>query len=172
MQQPTMETQLKLDDTAGRLAAILKEAKRRVVFAESCTAGLVAATLSRIPGISSHLCGSAVTYREDTKARWIEVDGGLLAEHGAVCEQVARQMADGVLKATPEADLAISITGHLGPGAPSNLDGVVFIGHAVRDGKTGVAKHRLIPDVESDRVRAERQFLAAELVLSAAIPLA
>lgn len=171
MHTPTEATRITLENAATHLAARLKVAERRVVFVESCTAGLVSATLARVPGISAHLCGSAVTYREATKAAWVDVDVLLLAEQGAVCEEVALQMAVGCLHATAEADLAVSITGHLGPNAPAELDGVVYIGHAVRGGRTGVAKHKLPADVDVDRIRVERQFLAAQLVLSAVSPL-
>jgi len=50
-----------LSSEAKRLAQILEEQNRKIVFAESCTGGLVSATLTQIPGISSYHCGSAVT---------------------------------------------------------------------------------------------------------------
>ncbi len=108
----------------------LKAKRLRIVFAESCTAGLLAATLGQVPGISESLCGSAVTYRNATKAGWLGVDTKLLDDPAitAVSDPVARQMARGVLQMTPEADLAVSVTGHLGPDAPAGQDGLVFVG--------------------------------------------
>jgi len=73
-----------------------------------------------------------VTYQEATKRRWLDVRPQDLAEFTAVSEQVARAMADGVLSITPHADCAVSVTGHLGPGAPPDLDAVVFVGTASR----------------------------------------
>ena len=69
--------------------------RKRIVFAESCTAGLLAATLGQIAGVSEVLCGSAVTYRNLTKANWLGIDPALLDNPhiGPVSEIVARQMA-------------------------------------------------------------------------------
>jgi nicotinamide-nucleotide amidase len=114
-------------DEALDLAQVMMARKVRVVFAESCTAGLVSAMVSMTPGISEFLCGSAVTYREQTKAAWLDVSPDDLATHSAVSEQVTRQMALGVLEKTLEADWAAAITGHLGPNAPAGLSGIVYI---------------------------------------------
>lgn len=119
---------------ARQVARLLAEHNKRVVFAESCTAGLVSATLSRIPGISQWHCGSAVTYREDTKVQWLQVRAADIRRKSAVSETIARQMARGVLQATPEADIAAAVTGHLGPDAPPDLDGVVYVSAATRRG--------------------------------------
>lgn len=155
----------------GRLCADIAErlamGTRRVVFAESCTAGQVAATLAAVPGISQFLCGSAVTYRNGTKATWLHVPCLALDRYGAVSLVVANRMAVGVLENTPEADLSLSITGHLGPGAPNNQDGLVYVGAALRDRvhrgviARGVQTFRL---ASGDRVQRQRE--AARLVLS------
>ena len=150
---------------AQTVADRLQQKRVRVVFAESCTAGLVAATMATVPGISEWLCGSAVTYREATKQQWLHVTASDLQQFSAVSQPVARQMAIAVLKQTPEADYAASVTGHLGPDAPSNLDGVVFIGVARRsdDGSIAceVTRHEL-----QRQARNDRQEEAAELVLT------
>jgi PncC family amidohydrolase len=112
---------------AARLAESLQARQRKIVFAESCTAGLAAAMLATIPGVSAWHCGSAVTYREQTKIDWLGVDPKLVAKFGVVSGQVAEGMARGVLQRTREADLSAAITGHLGPQAPDQLDGVVFV---------------------------------------------
>ena len=160
-----------------RIAALLKQKNLKVVFAESCTGGLVSAALARVPGISDFLCGSAVTYRLDTKAKWLGVSEALLLDPGPVSEAVARAMAHGVLVHTPEADIAASITGHLGPNAPDGQDGLVFIGVACRSsGETcevvvHVFEHRLPSDspemrqLPGESAREQRQWLAVELVL-------
>jgi nicotinamide-nucleotide amidase len=114
-------------DEALELAQVMMTRKVRVVFAESCTAGLVSAMVSMTPGISEFLCGSAVTYREPTKTAWLDVSPEDLATHSAVSEPVARQMALGVLEKTLEADWSAAITGHLGPNAPAGLSGIVYI---------------------------------------------
>ncbi len=161
---------------ASRIAALLKTTKTRVVFAESCTAGLISATLSRVPGISEYHCGSAVVYRLDTKSRWLGIDPGLLVDPGPgpVSDDVARLMAVGVLERTPEATFSAAITGHLGPNAPNHQDGLVFIGVAHRDGDdvhVTVFSHVLSPEItaiehlETDSLREWRQWKAVELVL-------
>ena len=151
---------------ARELADALERNQTRIVFAESCTAGLVSASLATVPGISRWLCGSAVTYQEATKSRWLDVRPQDLEEFTAVSEQVARSMACGVLAITPHAECAVSVTGHLGPGAPPDLDAVVFVGTAIRQPgekriEMGLAKRfvLLAPD------RHSRQVEAAILVL-------
>jgi nicotinamide-nucleotide amidase len=115
-----------------RVAALLKQKSFKVVFAESCTAGLVAASLARVPGISEHHCGGMVVYRNATKEAYLGIPARLLKNPGPVSEAVAREMATRVLQLTPEADISAAVTGHLGPDAPADLDGVVYIGIATR----------------------------------------
>jgi len=144
---------------AKQVVTRLKAAELRLVLAESCTGGLISATLTRVPGVSEWLCGSAVTYREDTKVRWIEVSRDDIDQHTAVSTQVAHQMATGVLDKTPEADVSAAITGHFGPDAPDGQDGMVFVAVATRKPSCEVTEHRL----ESD-TRDSRQTEAAGLV--------
>ncbi|MEO8496187.1 MAG: nicotinamide-nucleotide amidohydrolase family protein [Planctomycetota bacterium] len=143
-----------LSADARRLADELKRRDVKVVFAESCTGGLVAASLATVPGISDHLCGSAVTYRNDTKLQWLGVSSQKLSSRGPVSSTVAREMATGVLAMTPEADWSASVTGHLGPNAPRRLDGVVYVGIAHRENHESAAT--------ALRVTASRHVLAAE----------
>jgi PncC family amidohydrolase len=145
------------------LAESLARRQLKIVFAESCTGGLVSAALAGIPGISEWLCGSAVTYRSETKVAWLGVDATQIAEHTAVCSEVALQMALGVLGNTPEADLALSITGHLGPDTPEGMDGVVFVGFARRseNGSPGtwVVRRELTTEGRLVRQREEASFV-------------
>lgn len=150
---------------ASRLADELKRRNLRAVFAESCTAGLAAAMLAEVPGISEFFCGSAVTYREATKRQWLEVSPQDLEQYTAVSEPVARQMAIGALKHTPEADVATAITGHLGPDAPAELDGVVFIAVAYR-GSGGTVVRKVQRAILAADERTDRQREAAELLLA------
>jgi PncC family amidohydrolase len=152
-------------DFALELVRRLSQQQQRLVLAESCTGGMICAELARIPGVSDWLCGSAVTYRSDTKIRWLGVRAEDIERYTAVSQQVASQMALGVLERTTEAALAASVTGHLGPRAPSGLDGVVWIGIARRSGDTvcirSVSRHQLLAVP-----RQPRQAEAAALVLS------
>ena len=149
---------------AKKLAQLLSRLEVRLVCAESCTGGLVAATLTQVPGISEWFCGSAVTYRGASKEQWLGVDAKDIARNQAVNPAVAKQMAELALKQTNEADLAGAITGHLGPGAPGPLDGVVYVGVCRRDGPPSSMRHQLVgPD------RQTRQREAAAIVLEALI---
>ena len=121
-----------IDDDARELVQQLRSRKLRIVLAESCSGGLAAATLTKVPGVSDCLCGSAVTYLDEVKTQWLGVLPQTLAAVTAVSDEVAREMAMGVLNATNQADVAVSITGHLGPSAPAGLDGIVFVGLATR----------------------------------------
>jgi len=120
------------DAITTHVARLLRERNERVVFAESCTAGWVAALLSAEPGISAHLCGSLVTYRESCKQAWLGVEEPVLREHSAVSAPVTRQMALGALARSQEAMWSVAVTGHVGPGAPADLDGVCFMAIARR----------------------------------------
>ncbi len=132
------------------VADLLMQSRTRIVFAESCTAGLVSATLARVAGISEFHCGSAVVYRYDTKTRWLGVSHEMLLDPGPVSEAVARAMAVGVLERTPEANFAAAITGHLGPQAPPDQDGLIYIGIARRTS-------------DQPEVKIIRQVLATEI---------
>ncbi len=116
----------------------LRRNPRRIVFAESCTAGLVAATLGKRPGISEYLCGSMVTYREPVKQEWLGVRPGTLKRHTAVSSATAIEMVRGVMRKTEEADWGLSVTGHLGPGAPEELDGKIYVAAARRRGRSRI----------------------------------
>ena len=102
-------------DSARRVARLLKASGQRVVFAESCTGGLVSGSLTRIPGISEHHCGGMVVYRNATKTRYLGIPERLLDDPGPVSREVAELLAERVLDRTPEATIALSVTGHLGP---------------------------------------------------------
>ncbi len=149
---------------AVELAAKLLEANRvQLVLAESCTAGLVAASLARVPGISQFLCGSLVTYQESAKQAWLGVDSQLLAEHTAVSDEVTRRMARRALKMTPTANWSAAVTGHLGPGAPQAMDGVIFV--SVVSGNAAAEADRSVRHQLDFSSRIERQSEAASLVL-------
>lgn len=86
-----------------------------IATAESCTGGLVAAALTDIPGSSAVVERGFVTYTNTAKQEMLGVHADTLKAHGAVSEQVAREMAEGALRHS-QAQLAVSITGIAGPG--------------------------------------------------------
>jgi nicotinamide-nucleotide amidase len=117
---------------AERLGQRLAALGWRVVFAESCTAGLAPALMAAIPGASERLCGSWVTYREDCKQAWLGIPADLLREKTAVSPEVTARMASEALRRTDSANVSAAITGHLGPAAPGSLDGVCYLAVAGR----------------------------------------
>jgi nicotinamide-nucleotide amidase len=166
-----------LSAEAKRLAQILKATHRKIVFAESCTGGLVSATLTQIPGISSYHCGSAVVYQVQTKAEWLGISRDLLDDPGPVSPEVAIEMAKGVLQKTPQAHVAASVTGHLGPDAPEHQDGLIYVAVVVRESSQPepfvVVKQKSLSADEDETTprqreehRLSRQQAAARFVLA------
>lgn len=146
------------------LAQQLAKHQVRLVFAESCTAGLVPALLAAVPGVSKYLCGSMVTYRAECKRDWLGIEPELIEQYSAVSPAVSRQMATAILQRTPKADYGAAVTGHLGPDAPPTLDGRVFIAVAARQG----GRIELLDEADLQLIAAERtarQLEAARLVM-------
>ncbi|GIW97814.1 MAG: hypothetical protein KatS3mg111_1147 [Pirellulaceae bacterium] len=100
----------------------------RLVTAESCTAGRVASTLAEIPGASQWLCGGWVVYRNDSKHRWLGIPLDLLTPPGPgpVSMAASTALAQHALSRTPEARVAMAVTGDIGPDAPAATDGHIF----------------------------------------------
>src|SRR3954468_9761129 len=91
----------------------------RIVTAESCTGGLIAALLTEIPGSSDVVDRGFVVYSDQAKSEMLGVPPDLISEHGAVSEAVARAMAQGAL-ALSDAQLAVAVTGIAGPDGGSD----------------------------------------------------
>ena len=149
MPQPQQEPQQELDRLATELFHALEQTGDVLVLAESCTAGLIAATLARVPGMSRRLAGSLVVYQIDSKVAWLGVSADTIQRHDVVSRDVAESMATQALIRTPHATSAISITGHLGPDAPAGLDGVAWLAIARRGIKAITWQLQLKPDSAS-----------------------
>ena len=100
---------------AADLLALCRDRGLTVATAESCTGGMLAAALTDLPGSSAVFLWGAVTYANAAKRDMLGVSQTALVAHGAVSEEVARQMARGA-QARSGADLAMAITGIAGPG--------------------------------------------------------
>lgn len=113
----------------------------KIATAESCTGGLIAATLTAVPGSSEVFERGWVTYSNEAKSEGLGVPPELIAERGAVSAEVAEAMARGVLQHS-KADVAVSVTGIAGPGGGSAEKpvGLVFIGLARKDGWSQVER--------------------------------
>jgi nicotinamide-nucleotide amidase len=122
-------------DDARELLSRLSGRGWSVAVAESLTGGLVVASLVSVPGASEWVRGGVVAYATELKHSLLGVDGALLAAHGAVHPEVARQMAIGIRRAAAidgrDADVGISTTGIAGPDSPDGQPvGTVHIGVA------------------------------------------
>jgi len=104
--------------------------------AESCTAGLLAGRITDVPGSSAYFLGGVVSYSNEAKETLLGVDHAALVAHGAVSEEVARQMARGI-RLRLGADVGISITGVAGPegGTTEKPVGLTWIGLSDRHGE-------------------------------------
>jgi nicotinamide-nucleotide amidase len=107
-----------------------------IAAAESCTGGLLAATLTEIPGSSAVFDRGFVTYSNDAKTAMLGVPAELLATFGAVSRETAQAMACGALERAG-VDLAVAITGIAGPGGamPGKPVGLVHFAAATRGGR-------------------------------------
>lgn len=103
-----------LERRADLLLAKARDARQRIVVAESCTAGLLSQLLSDAEGASLHFAGGFVVYTKDQKTAALGVPQQMLVEKTAVCREVARAMAEGAL-ARSAASVAAAITGVAGP---------------------------------------------------------
>ena len=129
------------EELSARLIEALKERGKKITFAESCTAGLLAGIFCSVSGASAVFDGSLVSYANEVKSAFLGVPEKVLATVGAVSEECARAMAKGAAKRF-SSDLALSVTGIAGPtgGTPDKPVGTVYIG-CFYNGKTTVEKH-------------------------------
>lgn len=103
---------------AARVVELMSSRGMTISTAESCTGGLVASMLTRVPGSSAAFEAGFVTYSNRMKSDLLGVPAALLQEHGAVSEPVVRAMAEGALVRS-RADMAIAVSGIAGPGGGS-----------------------------------------------------
>lgn len=142
----------------------LRRTDARVVTAESCTGGLVAACLTHGKEASSCFHGAFVVYTKQQKHRALGVDTELLRDQGAVNTEVAIQMAEGALRQS-HASLSLAITGVLGPDPDEdgNQPGVVFLALARSGAPTQVVRHDFSPS-PPDSVRQQTVLAALDLL--------
>ncbi len=135
------------------LADALRSAGLKIVTAESCTGGLIAAACTTVAGSSDWFERGFVTYSNEAKTEMLGVAPALIATHGAVSEPVALAMAEGAI-ARSHAQLAVAVTGVAGPagGSPSKPVGTVWLAWA----RAGQASRTELLKLTGDR-RAIRE---------------
>lgn len=121
-----------------KVVAKLIEEGLVITTAESCTGGMIGATLVNVSGVSSVFHQGFITYANEAKRDLLGVKKRTLKKYGAVSKQVAKQMAKGAAKRA-KADVAISVTGIAGPdgGTDEKPVGTIFMG-CYYDGKVKV----------------------------------
>ena len=142
-------------DAAKALLDICTRKKLTLATAESCTGGLVAATISEIPGSSAVLDRGFVTYSNEAKWQMLGVTPTTIDVYGAVSTECAEEMAKGAL-AHASVDLAVSITGIAGPtgAVPGKPIGLVYFCAASRSGRV-IAHDRKYGDIGRAKVRQQ-----------------
>ena len=136
------------------VAELLYKKKLSISTAESCTGGMVAATLISYPGISDVFKEGAVTYSNEAKMKRLGVKEETLNNFGAVSEETAREMAEGISREA-KTDIGISTTGIAGPGGGTEEKpvGLVYIGVCIK-GNVIVEKFNFTGDREAVRKKA------------------
>jgi nicotinamide-nucleotide amidase len=142
-----------LQEEAARLLHAFRTRGRRIVTAESCTGGLVAALLTEVAGASDVVERGFIAYSNAAKVGMLGVPVDLIAAHGAASEEVVRAMAEGALRVSP-ADISIAVTGIAGPGGGSEAKpvGLVHLAAARRGGAT-LHRQCRFGDIGRDGVR-------------------
>lgn len=149
------------DDTLeGVIGRLLKERGLTLATAESCTGGLIGHRLTNVPGSSAYYLGGVVAYDNRVKSGQLGVPEETLAAHGAVSEETARAMAEGV-RSRLGADLGLSATGIAGPdgGTAAKPVGLVYLGLACA-GNTKVRRLRFAWDRIGNKEMAAQSALA------------
>ncbi|MEP0827451.1 MAG: competence/damage-inducible protein A [bacterium] len=146
----------------GVIGNLLRERHQKLATAESCTAGLLAAKITDIPGSSDYFERGVVAYSNQSKMELLGVPSALLEQFGAVSQEVAEAMASGV-REKALVDYGVAITGIAGPGGGTAEKpvGTVFIATSSEAGIRS-RKLQLGPDREMNRKRSV--FAALELL--------
>ncbi|MDO5861970.1 MAG: nicotinamide-nucleotide amidohydrolase family protein [Thermoplasmata archaeon] len=143
------------------LAELLTSRGLTVACAESCTGGMIGASLTEAPGSSSYFLGSAVTYSNDSKERVLGVSHETLVAHGAVSAETAGEMVRGAMELYGS-DTAIAVTGIAGPGGATAEKPVGLVYIAVADGPRVVVSRNVF---EGGRAEVRSQTVSAAATL-------
>ena len=152
----------KLSFFAKKLLSKLGQKGERVCCAESCTGGMIAATLTDIPGSSAIFSRGFVTYSNEAKIEMLGVKSETLELHGAVSGQTVSEMASGALTASNgEADFAIAVSGVAGPegGSAEKPVGLVYICILKKGGIGKINRYIFDGDRHSVRVQTTQRAL-------------
>jgi len=123
-----------LEQVVGHL---LRRSGRSLATAESCTAGMIGAAITSVPGSSDYFLGGVICYSNELKVELCRVPRSLLERHGAVSAEVAEALARGV-REVANSSIGLSVTGIAGPGGGSEQKpvGLVYVGLADERGSS------------------------------------
>ncbi|MDF2533675.1 MAG: competence/damage-inducible protein CinA [Clostridia bacterium] len=141
---------------------LLKVKNKTLSIAESCTGGMVSGRLTNVSGVSSVFMNSIVTYSNEAKMKFLNVQEKTLMEHGAVSAETAEEMAKGIMSVSGT-DIGLSVTGIAGPegGTAEKPVGLFYIGIAIGD---IVENHRFYYPGSRDRIRSIATIRALDIL--------
>lgn len=148
-------------DVVESVAKLLRGSGRRLAVAESCTGGLIAKRITDHPGASAYFLGGVLAYADEVKVQALGVGRATLAQHGAVSEQVALEMARGVADRLG-AEAAIAVTGIAGPDGGSYAKPVGTVWYVASLDGRAEARHEVFG---GDRTQVRERAAQAALAL-------
>ena len=151
---------------AEQVGAALKAHRLMLTTAESCTGGWVSEAVTMVPGSSEWFERGFVTYTYISKREMLGVKEDTLAKHGAVAEEVVREMVEGAI-ARSHAQVAVAVSGIAGPGGgtPGKPVGTVCLAWGMKDGKRHSETKHFPGDREAVRRRSVEQALKGVLAM-------
>ena len=154
--------------TAKLLLSVFSEKGLTFSSAESCTGGMICQCITDLAGSSSVVLGGVVSYSNEVKMKVLGVSPSTLESWGAVSEETAYEMAEGVSRLTG-ADVSVSVTGIAGPGGGSAEKpvGTVCFGVTLR-GVTRTEKQNFPSDLSRDEIRRLSAAHAMNMAIDAA----
>jgi len=154
---------------AEKVGAALRRGKLMLATAESCTGGWIAEAITMVPGSSEWFERGFVTYTYISKREMLGVKEATLGRHGAVAEDVVREMAEGAISRS-HAQVAVAVSGVAGPsgGTPQKPVGTVCFAWAVKGGASRSETRRFSGDREAVRRRSVEHALSGVLTAIAA----
>lgn len=152
------------DNLAQFVVEKMSKKGKKITMAESCTGGLIASMITKIPGASAVLDGSVVSYSGAMKTKWAKVDTDTIKIHGEVSELCVREMLEGMIGACG-ADFSIAVSGVAGPSGGSSAKpvGTVFVGARSREGR--VAIERVLLRGDREHIQLQSAYVALRLLL-------
>lgn len=149
-----------------KIARILFSKSMQLSVAESCTGGLISSRLTDIPGSSAYTKENYITYANEAKIKLLNVSTETLKEHGAVSEQCALEMVQGLFK-NVKCDVALATTGLAGPdgGTEEKPVGTIYVAIKTQY-KTIVEKYEFPPKLPRKTLKLAFSQAALELLLN------